>query len=294
MRPFPIPIRAAADAEGEPLVVMPMPHEIATFEMPRAPEPGPGRDVAGAGAVLADFVARLDLWSDAAMVDAAAPAVELIDLPPEALRVLNEALGEGEVSVIVDDGPHSVRIQETVFAGVWREQRVAADGSLRSDILRAAPIPPVVLERAAAAASPALRSVTDAQGAWPDGAMNLPPLLHELQEAIDHSGPGVPAHVLNLTLLPLSSADNAALDAVLDGGSVAMLSRGFGNCRISSTAARGVWRVQYFNTMQTLILNTIEVVDVPAVALAAPEDLAETRSRLASLVRWMGEPSVSA
>ena len=68
-------------------------------------------------------------------------------------------------------------------------------------------------------------------------------------------------------------------------GPVAILSRGFGNCRISSTAARDVWRVQYFNNMQTLILNTIEVVDMPEVALAAAEDLADSRERLGELRR---------
>ena len=41
--------------------------------------------------------------------------------------------------------------------------------------------------------------------------------------------------------------------------------------------------------MQTLILNTIEVVDLPEVAVAAHEDLLETRGRLADLVQWMGE-----
>ena len=46
-----------------------------------------------------------------------------------------------------------------------------------------------------------------------------------------------------------------------------ILSRGFGNCRITSTAARDIWRVQYFNNMQTLILNTIEVVAMPEVAV---------------------------
>ena len=68
-----------------------------------------------------------------------------------------------------------------------------------------------------------------------------------------------------------------------------MISRGFGNCRISSTLARDVWRVQYFNSMNTLILNTIEVVDVPEVALAADEDLCDSRARLAELIAWMGE-----
>ena len=41
--------------------------------------------------------------------------------------------------------------------------------------------------------------------------------------------------------------------------------------------------------MNTLILNTIEVVDVPEVALAAAEDLADSRERLAELVDWMSE-----
>ncbi len=119
--------------------------------------------------------------------------------------------------------------------------------------------------------------------------MNVPALIHELQDAMDRSGPDTPAHVINLTLLPLSPEDTAHIDQVLDGGSVVILSRGFGNCRISSTAARNVWRVQYFNNMQTLILNTIEVTAMPEVAIAAREDLVETRERLADLVQWMGE-----
>jgi hydrogenase-1 operon protein HyaF len=67
------------------------------------------------------------------------------------------------------------------------------------------------------------------------------------------------------------------------------MSRGFGNCRITSTLARDVWRVQYFNSMNTLILDTIEIVAMPEVALAAEEDLADSRVRLADLVAWMAE-----
>ena len=104
----------------------------------------------------------------------------------------------------------------------------------------------------------------------------------------------MPAHVINLTLLPLSPEDIAHIDRVLDGGSVVILSRGFGNCRISSTAARHVWRVQYFNNMQTLILNTIEVVAMPEVAVAAREDLVESHERLAELVQWMSDSIAAA
>jgi hydrogenase-1 operon protein HyaF len=67
------------------------------------------------------------------------------------------------------------------------------------------------------------------------------------------------------------------------------MSRGFGSCRVSSTGVRDVWRVQYFNSMQTMILNTLEVAEIPEVALAAPEDLADSRERLGELVEWMTE-----
>jgi hydrogenase-1 operon protein HyaF len=41
--------------------------------------------------------------------------------------------------------------------------------------------------------------------------------------------------------------------------------------------------------METPILNTIEVVAMPEVAVAAREDLVETRDRLADLVQWMSD-----
>jgi hydrogenase-1 operon protein HyaF len=282
MQPVNIPIRSLMPEPTEPVVVMPMPHEMTTFEMPRLPEPSPGNDVAGAHDVLARFLSLFDAWLEAG---GEPPSLDLAGLAPDSLRVLNETLGEGEVAAIVDvDAAAKIRIQETVFSGIWREQHVGVDGALQRDLLLAAAIPAVVGARAAEIGSATLPALE-----LPAGAMNVPALLHELQDAIDRSASGSPAHVINLTLLPLSPEDSAHLDRVLDGGSVVILSRGFGNCRISSTAARHVWRVQYFNNMQTLILNTIEVVDMPAVALAAREDLIETRTRIAELVQWMGD-----
>ena len=79
------------------------------------------------------------------------------------------------------------------------------------------------------------------------------------------------------------------LEQALPVGPVAMISRGFGNCHISSTGVRNVWRVQYFNNMKTLILNTLEVIDLPEEAIAAPEDLEDSRGRLAELIEWMDE-----
>lgn len=278
--PISIPIRSLMPEPEDAVDYMPMPREMSTFEMPSLPEPGPDTDVSGARDVLQAFVSHLQIW----LAQGGEPvALDLAGTPPATLRVLNETLGEGEVSAIVD-GAGEIRIQETVFSGVWREQHFRTDGTLAHDVLLAAPIPPLVGEVARQRGAKRLRELP-----LPPGAMNVPALITELQDAMQRCAPGVPPHVINLTLLPLSIEDAVHIDQLLEGGSAVILSRGFGNCRISSTAARDVWRVQYFNNMNTLILNTIEVVDMPEVALAAREDMVESAERLADLVKWMSE-----
>jgi hydrogenase-1 operon protein HyaF len=110
--------------------------------------------------------------------------------------------------------------------------------------------------------------------------MNAPALLAEIADQAARWHPGQPPHVINLTLLPVSPQDLDCLAQALGAGPVTILSRGYGNCRIASTRLANVWRVQYFNSMDRPILDTIEVVDVPEVALAAAEDHADSFERL--------------
>jgi hydrogenase-1 operon protein HyaF len=204
-------------------------------------------------------------------------------LPPDALAITNQMLGEGEVSIRID-GARSFRMQESVFTGLWRVCEYGADGAPTDDYLEAAALPRAVVEAARAAALPHIAAVETRSG-----AMNSPSLLHEIGAQMRAARPGSRAHVVNLTLFPLTPDDHAVLEAALPVGPVALISRGFGNCRITSTLARDVWRVQYFNSMNTLILNTIEIVEAPEAALAAPEDLIDSKVRLAELVAWMSE-----
>ncbi len=113
--------------------------------------------------------------------------------------------------------------------------------------------------------------------ALPEGIINAPGLLAELQEQVQRQNLG---HVINLTLLPLSPEDLECITQQLGVGKTAILSRGYGNCRITATAIRHVWWVQYFNSTDTMILNTLEVAGVPLVACASSEDLADSRERL--------------
>ena len=286
MKDFPIPVRAwgpgsQPDDEDGVLDMLPMPRDMNTFEMPRVPERADPAALASSRDLLARFLAALRDWNPDG--DRPGPRAEMRGIDAAALEITNEMLGEGEVSIQIR-GSRTWRIQESVFTGLWRCCEVDADGRLLADWLEAGPLPTIVVEAARAGARDGLPEV-----ALPEGAMNSPALVAEIGAQLHHRRPGDRAHVLNLTLFPMTPADHAVLEAALPVGPVAMMSRGFGNCRVTSTLTRDVWRVQYFNTMNTLILDTIEVVEVPEVALASIEDLADSRQRLAELVQWMDE-----
>ncbi len=284
MKTLSIPVRAigpASQPDEEPLQYLDMSRDVETFRMPSLPQRADAEDVSEARAVLAEFADALGPWDPAS--SRTGPRLDVSGVSPGALAIVNEMLGEGEVSIQIA-GAGGVRIQESVFTGIWRVCEFDEAGSLVGDRIEAATLPEVVM-RAATAAS-ALQAVPVAV---PEGAMNSPALLHEIASAMKQCRPDTPARVVNLTLFPLTAEDHRVLEVALPVGPVAMISRGFGNCRITSTLARNVWRVQYFNSMNTLILNTLEIVTAPEVALAAVEDLQDSRERLDDLVAWMSE-----
>ena len=65
---------------------------------------------------------------------------------------------------------------------------------------------------------------------------------------------------------------------------MAILSRGYGNCRVTACAQPHVWKVQFFNSMDTLILDTYEVCEIPEVAVAAVEDLEDSATRIRDVI----------
>ncbi len=117
--------------------------------------------------------------------------------------------------------------------------------------------------------------------------VNVPTILVELADRRERWQPGQDAHVVNLTLLPLSPDDIAHIDHQLGTGRVVILSRGYGNCRITNTLATHTWRVVYYNSQDKVILNAIEVSTLPEVACAAAEDLADTHERLSEVLQWV-------
>jgi hydrogenase-1 operon protein HyaF len=269
-------------ADDETLDVLAMPREVSTFRMPEVPAAADALALVRARGIFEAFHAKLARWNP--VVERDGPHADLGAVPADVLALVNQMLGEGEVSVRIAGlaGPE-YRIQESVFTGLWR---VCAfhRGAPVGDWIEAGPLPRAVLVAAQRSGNATLQAP-----AFTEGAMNSPAILAEIaaQMAVRH--PKSRAHVVNLTLLPLTPEDHAAIDGALPAGPVAIVSRGFGHCRIESTLARDVWRVRYFNSMNTPILSTIEVVDLPEVALAAPEDLEDSRDRLGELISWLAE-----
>jgi hydrogenase-1 operon protein HyaF len=286
-RPFPIPVVAAlgpgSQDEDDTLDYLHMPSGMETYRPPALPEP---EQLAGHARALHALQAVLSALGEAVAGGTPVP-VRLHDLDPDDRALINQVLGEGEVSARVLPDTRAglaqaqVQVQESVFAGVWRVLHTAADGQVR-DTIEVAPVPQALLH---AAADDVV--ATAALTAPPPGVFNVQPVLVELQDQRGRWRAGDQPHAVNLTLLPMTAADISYLDHVLGTGRVLILSRGYGNCRITNTTVANTWRLVYYNSQDHVILNAVEVSAVPEVACAAPEDLRDSHERLAEVLDWV-------
>lgn len=193
-------------------------------------------------------------------------------------KLIAEVLGEGEVAGVValPDGSLA-QIREAVLAGIWRV-RIGTEPA--HEYVEVGAIPQIVRR-----AATDLTSTDLVIGAAPDGVMNVLPVLAEIRARARAWQVGVRAHIVNLTLLPMSAVDLAFLQQSVGNGPVQLIFRGYGTCRVLATGIRNVWSVQFFNSMDNIILDTLEVGSVPIVALAADEDFEDSAERLQEIIK---------
>ncbi|PWC76483.1 hydrogenase expression/formation protein [Azospirillum sp. TSH64] len=258
------------DASEEGLEYLPMPSGMRVYE-PHLPEVVDPACAAAARAVLVRIQRALADWSPGEEI-----RIPVDDLDSPVLALVDEALGEGEVAVKVERAGDRLEIQEASLAGVWRV-RAFGDGPSRESLLVGS-FPKVALNRAFTAATPA------ATGPAPAGLMNGQPILTELLDRSAAWRRGDGPHAVNFSLLPHTPEDLAFVEQHLGVGATTILSRGYGNCRVTATATPNVWWVRYYNSVDTLILDTVEIVDVPAVVCAAVEDIADSAERLGEIL----------
>jgi len=275
-----IPVRVVgpgsqpAEDDGQALTYIDMPGDMATYRPPTVPDPEFVEELAGARDAM--------LWLQGALADYGPgdePRIANLGALDEPNRELvNQILGEGEVSLTFA-GTVQAKTQESVLAGVWRTIYFDGEGRPACDLLEVADVGHV-----ARIPDGRARSIDTSARNMPENVVNALPILVELEARCAAFAERGSPHIVNLSLLPVSEDDIEFLDARLGRGPVASLSRSYGKCEVLSTLTPNVWWVRFFNSMGTLILNTIEVVDVPAVLCAAPEDLRDSRSRLEAIL----------
>jgi hydrogenase-1 operon protein HyaF len=225
-------------------------------------------------AVVADLQRRIE------HPDAPPTRISLHGLSDDEKATIADILGEGDVWAKVGLDDAYWRIVESVMAGIWRVESSTADGT-QGEWIEIGPVPVPILR--AAAELP--KATLEVPPQMPQGAMNAPALLHELQQRSSAYRPGAENHVINFTLLPLTDVDAEVLTGVLGQVPLVIKSGGFGSSRVFATALRHVWAVQYINGMDNVILDTLEVGGVPVAVLAAREDFQDSAERLGEILQ---------
>jgi len=264
------------DEDSKTLEFIPMPHEMSVFEVSNMPEP---EDVANlkegmqALRLVRDALKNYNMNDELTMID-------ITDLDDQNRTWVNSMLGHGEVSVIYQGGTRT-EIKESVFAGVWRIIYLDANRNIVKDFIEIASIPELVKNSSFVKAKTKLEYDLNN---LPERVMNAPALITELNDKVATWKEGDEPHVINFSLLPQTEEDLVFLDQLLGSGPVVILSRGYGNCRIACTKTKNVWWVKYFNSEDKLILDTLEISAIPAVACAAEEDIRDSYDRFVEVM----------
>lgn len=253
---------------GEEVDYMAMPSGMRTYS-PHIPD----IDDPSAAAPALDLLAQVADACTATAADGRAREFDLSGLSPNNRALIAETMGHGEVAMKIRGIP-AIAVQESVFAGVWVQAGAGVDK------IEIAAVPALAIARANLPHRPALGHAAQKN----DGVFNAPALLVELLDKSANWHPAAGVHTVNLSLLPHTEEDLVWLETALGEGAVTCLSRGYGNCRVTASATPHVWRVQFYNSTDALILDTWEVSEIPEVVAAAREDLADSADRIREVI----------
>jgi len=261
------------DDDDSVLNYMPMPSSMSVFSVPSLPEPEDAQAHEAGKAALHDVLHALQSGHSH---DRAA-TIDITHLDAANRAFVDQVLGEGEVSVVTGT---THQAQESVLAGLWRVHITNGEGRIVCDLIEVGRFPQSILDVTFTEA----RDRVSIPKSFGENVFNAPALLPEINEHIAKVDHADSPHVINLSLLPHTMEDLALLNELCGKGDITILSRGYGNCRVSSTQTRNVWWVQYYNSQDTLILNSIEVTHLPEVVCAAREDLSDSEVRLREIL----------
>lgn len=237
-----------------------------------------GSDARGAADLLHSLVAGFGAADGDRLEDA---ALALDTVPGGVADALEGLLGDGWVALTLRgaDGA-STRMEETSFAGVWRVHRHPVSASPATRSVEIGALPGLVVPTLARLT----RTPPAAAGAPTD---RLRVLFADIARRASKVRADSAVHVVNLTLAGLDDEELAVLTDRLGTGPVSGVCLGFSTTRFASTAVQNVWRVRYFDQAERLVLDTLELVQVPECAVAQASEVRRSIHRLTELARTL-------
>ena len=109
---------------------------------------------------------------------------------------------------------------------------------------------------------------------------NAPPLLREISELLHSLLESGETAAIDLSALPLTSADLEWLHDKLGEGEIAVTLQASGESTLNETACPGVWWVTHRNENGAVTSQFLEVAFIPELVKAHPQDVASGREYL--------------
>ena len=214
-----------------------------------------------------------------AAVDHASRQIDLMHLSATDRASLDAFLGGGQMAATIS-ADLSWRLHRTDLPGLWRvmaeDDSAGAAGACVADYLEIADIPDVVRDALAALQGDMPPFPQD----LPDGVLNAPALIEEIRHRAATHDPANRNVVVNLMLVPLSADDRHVIDALLGTVPLGLACGAYGTCRLTATRVRGVWRLRHYDITGAVIVDTIEIGDVPQIARVMYDDIDRAADRL--------------
>ncbi|MEM0909448.1 MAG: hydrogenase expression/formation C-terminal domain-containing protein [Pseudomonadota bacterium] len=263
------------------LFKLPVSNDI--FLYPEAPQVKDLDTVIDGLALLRDLLVAITMFNEESKYN----QFDLSALNQASKEFIDQVLGEGDISATIKVNKGDIKhieIQQSLMAGVWRIKHINRLGQVGVEYLEIATFPTAIVNKCATLnkMQPAGRALSKKQKGRKSNTTDFDnrALIHELNKRGKEYSASSQSFVVNLASLPMNKDDMSDLENLLGIDEVNMCSRVYGNCQISATSCINTWWIKYFDAKDRVLLNTLEVVDIPSITKASNRDIAYSALRI--------------
>ncbi|GEM_PF-6906634 len=218
---------------------------------------------------------------------------DLCALSLHSREFIDDIIGAGEIyaTLQIEKGDiKHIEIQESSIPGVWRIKHINHLDKVGTDYLEVTTFPTAILSKCHA---------LNNKETLEEQLSHDQPIDLMLQDAVNHNKHALlnelnyrgknynssdETFVINLTASSMNDGELEELANQLGVGQVDLYSKAYGNCQISATSCVNTWWIKYFDAQENVMLETLEIVDIPTIASSSYRDIALSAMRLKNIL----------